>query len=340
MRHIREIDEGTWTVLMIQVENEIAVFGSDRRNRKLWRDHSPASNQAFEQGGYDDDLRYSADCLSSRWIRSLTDAGAEVYPLPFFANFVSGTKLVDWMVGGAPGEDVATYLDNCPNLTFIGRNHYLATDCTVSDMRAGLDEYRVGRNLPSITETNSGPDAIDARLAYLSIGEYGAPLFAPWALDISYPTPYHPYVLLDGTIANGGPGLRDCYTSIGKAMEQISTYAGTEALKVFMSARPGDSFSSVQDICGSKVTVGGQDNGQAIVIHPKPNEFWIVGYRCHVTIDSEQACWPALKQIRVESGCWDKGRWKMEGECWYVINQSNQTIGLTLDVPQVVRVYW
>ena len=71
-------------------------------------------------------------------------------------------------------------------------------------MRAGLDEYRVGRNLPSITETNSGPDAIDARLAYLSIGEYGAPLFAPWALDSSYPTPYHPYVRLDGTIANGG----------------------------------------------------------------------------------------------------------------------------------------
>lgn len=357
MRHIKEIDEGTWTVLMVQVENEIAVFGSDRRNRKQWRDHSPASNQAFEEGGFDDELKFSAQRFASRWIRSLTDAGTEVYPLPFFANFVSGTKLVDWMVGGAPGEDVGAYLDNCPNLSFVGRNHYLPVDCSVNDMRAGLDEYCVGRNMPAITETNSGPDPIDARLAYIAIGEYGAPLFAPWALDISYPTPYHPYVLTDGTIANGGPGLRDCYTSIDMAMEQISTYAGTDRLKVFMSARPGTEFSTVQDICGYKVTVGGQDNGQAIVIHPAPpdaagrsvrssgpdassgNEFWIVGYRCHVSIDSEMAHWPALKNIRVERGHWDHDQWHREGEWWYVVNQSTNTIGFTLDVPQAVRVY-
>jgi hypothetical protein len=340
MGHIKEIDEGTWTVLMVQVENEIAVFGSDRRNRKLWRDHSPASDKAFQDGGFTDDLAYSAQRMSARWIKSLTDAGNEVYPLPFFANFVSGNKLVNWMVGGAPGEDVATYLQNCPHLSFVGRNHYLSNDCSVNDMRAGLDEYRVGRNMPAITETNSGPDPIDARLAYISIGEYGAPIFAPWALNISYPTPYHPYVLADGTIANGGPGLRDCYTSIGKAMEQISTYAGTEVLKVFMASKPGSQFSSVQDVNGAKVTVGGQADGQAIVIHPSPNEFWIVGYRCHVTIDSELARWPALKQLRVESGHWEKGRWQMEGECWYVINQSTNTIGFTLDAPQVVRVYW
>jgi len=340
MQHIKDIDEGTWTVLMIQIENEIAVFGSDRRNRKQWRDHSPASNRAFEAGCFDDDLQFSAQRFSSRWIRSLTDAGAEVYPLPTFANFVSGTKLVDWMVGGAPGEDVGTYLDNCPNLSFIGRNHYLPVDCTVNDMRAGLDEYRVGRNMPAITETNSGPDAVDARLAYVAIGEYGAPLFAPWALDISYPTPFRPYVLADGSIANGGPGLRDCYTSIGKAMEQISTYAGTDRLKVFMSSRPGQEFSIIQDIRGSKVTVSGQDNGQAIVIHPAPNEFWVVGYRCHVSIAGELARWPALKQIRVESGHWDRDRWQMEGECWYVVDQSANVIGFTLEAPQTVRVYW
>jgi hypothetical protein len=235
---------------------------------------------------------------------------------------------------------VATYLDNCPNLTFVGRNHYLPVDCTVNDMRAGLDEYVVGRNLPSITETNSGPDTIDARLAYLSIGEYGAPIFAPWALDISYPTPYHPYVLPDGTIANGGPVLRDCYTSIGKAMEQISTYAGTAALKVFMSSKPETGFSSVQDVRGAKVTVGSQADGQAMVIHPTPNEFWVIGYRCHVAIDSELARWPALKQIHVESGQWDRDQWLKKGECWYTVNQSTMSIGFTLDAPQVIRVYW
>jgi len=76
------------------------------------------------------------------------------------------------------------------------------------------------------------------------------------------------------------------------------------------------------------------------VIHPAPNEFWIVGYRCRVSIDSELARWPALKQLHVESGHWDGDQWKMEGECWYVINQSTNSIGLNLDVPQAVRVYW
>jgi hypothetical protein len=339
MGHIKEIDEGTWTVLMVQVENEIAVFGSDRRNRKLWRDHSPASNKAFRDGGFTDDLAYSAQRMSARWIRSLTDAGNEVYPLPFFANFVSGNKLVDWMVGGAPGEDVGTYLQNCPYLSFVGRNHYLPDECSVNDMRAGLDEYRVGRNLPAITETNSGPDPIDARLAYISIGEYGAPIFAPWALNISYPTPFRPYVLGDGTIANGGPGLRDCYLSIGKALAPVSYYAGTDKLKVFMSRVPGERFSIIEDVDGAKVTVSGQDDGQAIVIHAEPNEFLAIGYRCRVSIASEMARWPELKRIRVESVCWDEDRWQVEGECWYVIDQSASIIGFSLDTPQAVRVY-
>jgi len=339
MAHIKEIDEGTWTVLMVQVENEIAVFGADRRNRKLWRDHSPASNEAFQAGGYTDDLRYSAERLSARWIKPLTDAGAEAYPLPLFCNFVSGNKLVDWMVGGAPGEDVGTYLKNCPQLSFVGRNHYLPPDCSVNDMRAGLDEYRVGRNMPAITEANSGPDPIDARLAYIAIGEYGAPIFAPWALNISYPTPFRPYVLGDGTIGNGGPGLRDCYLSIGKALAQVSTYAGTDKMKVFMSRVPGESFSIVEDVNGAKVTVTGQDDGQAIVIHAEPGEFTIVGYRCRVTIATEKACWPDLKQIRVESGRYEGDGWQQEGVCWYVIDQSASVIGLRLDTPQVHRVW-
>jgi hypothetical protein len=123
MEHLREVDSETRTVLMVQVENEIAVFGSDRRNRKLWRDHSPASNRRFAERGFDDDLRYSTWSLSSRWIRRLTDAGHAAYPLPFFLNYVGGT-IVDWMVGGAPGEDVATYLDNCPHVSFVGLNLY------------------------------------------------------------------------------------------------------------------------------------------------------------------------------------------------------------------------
>ena len=340
MQHIKETDAQTRTILMVQVENEIAVFGHDRRNRKRWRDHSPASNERYARMGFTDDLRYSAWRLSSAWIKPLTDAGTDIYPLPFFCNFVPGNKMLDWMVGGAPGEDVATYLENCPNLAFVGLNHYLPAECSVNDMRAGLDEYRVGRNISAITEANSDTSAVGPRLAYIAVGEYGAALYAPWALNVSYPTLHSPYVQEDGTIANGGPALRDCYLSLGKALPQVSYYGGSKALKVFMSRAPGEAFSIVEDVNGAKVTVTGHDNGQAIVIHPQPNEFWIVGYRCEVTIATEMARWPALRQIHVEAGFWDKNLWQPGGACWNGIDQSAQTISLFFTPPQAIRVYW
>lgn len=339
MEHIKKIDAQTRTILMVQVENEIAVFGADRQNRKLWRDHSPASNQIFAEKGFTDDLKYSAWRFSSNWIRRLTEAGGKAYALPFFLNYVGG-KIVDWMVGGAPGEDVATYMENCPFISFVGLNLYLPPESSVNDFRNALAAYRVGRNLPAITETNSGRDPVAPRLAYIAVGEFGAPIFAPWALNISYPGPYQPYVLSDGTLANGAYALRDCYMSLSKALSLISYYAGTERLKVFMSRLPGQGFAETKDVKGAKVTVAGENNGQAIVIHPAPNEFVIVGYRCDVSLWNEMFTWPGLRKIHVEKGRWVGDNWKSEGEPDYSISQAAKTLGVALDTPQVIRVYW
>jgi hypothetical protein len=345
MEHIKAVDEETRTIVMVQVENEIAVFGADRRNRQQWRDHSPASNRRFEEMGFTDDLRYSAWRLSSAWIRRLTDVGAQAYPLPFFLNFVGG-QIVDWMTGGAPGEDVATYMENCPNLSFIGLNLYASRKSSASDFRARLGAYRVGRNVPAITETNSdsGPNA--PRLAYLAVGEFGAPIFAPWALHVSYPTPFEPYVLEDGTIAHGGPALRDCYLSLQKALPLIAYFAGTGKLAVFMSPFPGEGHSEIRDVNGAEVRFSNapwgthESDGQAIVIHPAENEFLIVGYRCGVSIPTPMARWPEAKRVRVEHGTWERGEWKREGDYPYNLNQSNSTVGVGFDKPAAVYIHW
>ncbi len=339
MEHIKKVDAQTRTILMIQIENEIAVFGWDRQNRKYWRDHSPAANKLFAEKGFTDDLRYSAWRLSSNWIRRVTDAGGQVYPLPFFLNYVGG-KLVDWMVGGAPGEDVATYLENCPFISFVGVNPYLPGESSVSDFRAVLNDYRVGRNIPAITETNSDNTPVAPRLAYIAIGEFGAPVFAPWALNTSTPTWYQPYVLEDGTLAHGAYALRDCYTSLTKALSQIAYFAGTDKLKVFMAHLPGQSFSGIKDVNGTKVKVGGEDNGQALIIHPEPSEFLIVGYRCHVTIYGEMFTWPALRELHIEKGSWVGDKWKKQGEPYYGIDQSERSLNLELETPQAIRVWW
>jgi hypothetical protein len=351
MRHIKEVDSQTHTILMIQVENEIAVFGEDRHNPKLWRDHSPASNQRFKDHGFTDDLKYSAWDLSYNWIRRITDAGAAEYPLPFFHNYVGG-KVADWMVGGAPGEDVATYLKNCPSLSFIGVNSYFCAEwradatcaresqATIDDLREPLRRYRVDRNLPAITEINSGATPVTSRLAYVAVGEFRVPIFAPWALTVSFPESYEPYILTDGREANGASALRDTYTSLMKALPQISYYAATDKLKVFMSDLPGQRFTRSEEVNGFTTTVTGEREGQAIVIHPSGHEFLVVGYRCEVSWHDAAFIWPEMKNLNVKRVVWAGERWKSDGEASYTVDQSNKTLSVDLDSPQAVLLTW
>src|SRR5215469_15565418 len=351
LEHIKEVDSQAHTILMIQVENEIAVFGEDRRNPKLWRDHSRASNQRFADHHFTDDLRYSAWDLSYNWIRRITDAGAAVYPIPFFHNYVGG-KIADWMVGGAPGEDVQTYLDNCPNVSFVGVNSYFCAEwrpdnscgresqATVEELREPLKRYRVGRNLPAITEINSGKTSITPRFAYIAVGEFGVPLFAPWALTASYPEPYQPYILSDGREANGAPTLRETYTALGKALPQISYYAASGKLRVFMAYSPGQRFTETTDINDAKVTVSGEHDGQAIVIHPSGHEFLIVGYRASVSWDDPAFRWPEMKTVRVNRVAWDRDHWSRDGQPAYNLDQSHHSLSVDLDSPQVLLVSW
>jgi hypothetical protein len=351
MSHIKQIDSHTHTILMIQVENEIAVFGVERHNPKMWRDHSRAANKRFAENGFTDDLKFSAWDLSFNWIRRISDAGAAEYPLPFFHNYVGG-KVADWMVGGAPGEDVETYLRNCPNLSFVGVNSYFCEEwssdyscqresqATLDELREPLSRYRVGRNLPAITEVNSGASPIAPRLAYIAVGEFGVPMFAPWALTVSYPENYSPYVLGDGTLANGAFMLRDAYSSLSKALHQISYYAGTDNLKVFMSRLPGQRFSQTADVNGFPVTVTGEDNGQAIVMHLSGHEFLLVGFRAAVSVRDQAFRWPEMKKLSIENVSWAGDHWRKDGEPNYNINQSLTTLHVELDIPQAVRVSW
>ncbi len=338
LEHIKAIDHASHTFIMIQVENEIAVFGADRHNRDMWRDHSPAAERSFRDAGATDDLRFSAESLSSQWIQPLTSAGHAVYPIPFFLNFVDG-HLAEGMVGGTPGEDVVTYLARCPDLSFIGLNYYQSSPetCTVETMRQTVRPYRTGRNILAITETNSHRCAFTARLAFIAIGEGGAPLFAPWCLTVSYPTWHEPYVLEDGEIGNGTLELNACYTVIQQALAPICSYAQTDQLRVFLSPLPRHAFRDEQSMMGATVHVSGEHDGQVIVVALASGDLVIAGYRCFVSVATEMAIWPHLQHIRVERGEWHGWAWVPHGELFYQIDQSRQRIDMTLDVPMVVR---
>ncbi len=211
---------------------------------------------------------------------------------------------------------------------------------TLEELRAPLMAYKISRNIPAVTETNSSKTPLTSRFAYVAVGEFGAPIFAPWALTDSYPEAYEPYVLADGTLANGAPALRDAYISLTQALPQISYFAATNSLKVFMSRLPGQRFSETADVNGFSVTVQGEHDGQAMVIHKSAHEFLLLGYRTSVTFDDPAFQWPPMRSVKVESGYWTAGRWVKSGEPAYGVNESSKSLDVELVTPQAVRVSW
>jgi hypothetical protein len=211
---------------------------------------------------------------------------------------------------------------------------------TVEELREPLLRYRVDRNLPAITETNSGNSPIASRLSFLAVGEFGVPIFSPWALTVSYPENYQPYVLPDGSLGNGSPALHEAYTALEKVLPQVLYFASTDKLKIFMSRVPGQPFSDSAVINGSKIKVFGSDNGQLIVIHPSGHEFLLVGFRSGALFHGPAFEWPAIKNVRIQRIAWNGDDWSRDGAASYNVDQSGQNLSLDLDVPQAVLVSW
>jgi hypothetical protein len=134
--------------------------------------------------------------------------------------------------------------------------------------------------------------------------------------------------------------LRDAYLSLSKALPQISYYAATDKLKVFMSHSPGQRFAQTEEVNGAKVTVSGERDGQAIVIHPTGHEFLAVGYRSSVSLKDPAFQWPEMRNVQVMKVYWAGDHWNKDGEPGYSVDQSNMTLYVELDTPQVVLVTW
>jgi hypothetical protein len=65
-----------------------------------------------------------------------------------------------------------------------------------------------------------------------------------------------------------------------------------------------------------------------------------VGYRVHVAIFGERFTWPALREVHIERGAMVDDRWTKQGEPYYYVDQSEQSINIELETPQAIRVWW
>lgn len=171
------------------------------------------------------------------------------------------------------------------------------------------------------------------------MGEYGAPLFCPWALNVSFPEWGEPYVLANGELANGADGLRRAYVALRSALLPIALASGEDRLKVFLS----HGREEVRDVRGVRVAAINGADGQAMVIHSSDNEFLVIGWRSAVTIQTPISRWPQLKRAKIEAGRWDGARWIPDRTAKFlgIAEQSDGVFRIRLfEEPATVRISW
>ena len=107
-----------------------------------------------------------------------------------------------------------------------------------------------------------------------------------------------------------------------------------------MADSPGQRFTQTESVNGFQVTVSGERDGKAIVIHLSEHNFLVIGYRANISWKDAGIEWPHMKGIHVERVRWSVDHWIHDGEPEYGVDQSHQSLELALEIPQAVLVNW
>ena len=173
MRHLREKDGDTGTVLMVQVENEIGFLGDAR-------EHGTEAEKAWEMGKERDEERFQAAAYA-RYAEAVARAGKQEYALPMFVNAALNSRdrkpgeypsagpldhLMDIWKAEAPSIDLV-----CPDIYDPGFPDWVA-------------RYHRPENPLFIPEIRQEP-ANAARVFYV-LGRHAALGFSPFSIDNSW----------------------------------------------------------------------------------------------------------------------------------------------------------
>jgi beta-galactosidase GanA len=339
MKEVRRLDEGRNTVLMIQVENEVAIIGdaADRGPEAMrafagpvperliqevklldastplgraWRTNGARAAGSWpEVFGKDDAARevFAAWSLA-RYTGAVAAAGHDVYPLTMFVNaalYRPGARPGEYPSGGPLPHLMTVWRAAAPSI------HVLAPDIYLPNFGEWCDRYgrdaRYGNAL-FVPEMKNGPDAA-ANLLY-AFGAYGAIGTSPFAIDT-----------ID---AASGAAVGEAYRLVDELTPALLAASATPG------ARGGvllDSATQRRDVAVGKYVLhfahdrtwewspdakapGIWPHASAIVLATDPDEFIIAGTAVIVTFDVPKGAPPArVGLLSVEAGHFAGGRW-------------------------------
>jgi hypothetical protein len=338
MRHIREIDEAQRTVIMMQVENEPGLIGTDR-------DYSEASDRLFNaqvptelmsylhkhRSGLTLSLRaqlsrcgfrrsgtwsqvfgdFAPEAFSAwhiaRYIDAVAVAGKEVYPLPMYVNA--------WLIephaerpgrypsGGPTPHVLDIWKAAAPHVDLIAPDIYYPK----------FYDYALPYDRPDnplfVPEVNFMP--FFGAHAFMTFATFNGLAFAPYAID-------------EGVGSQGwsfrSAEFEDSYRVLTPLLAVIARYRNTGKMHaVIQGVSPGENYPAL-DIHLSGETVAAMveftvplslEKGRArgIIIELAPRDYIIAGAGFRVTFRELEGPLRDSQILSLEEGTFERGKW-------------------------------
>jgi hypothetical protein len=336
MRHIRETDSAQRTVLMVQVENEVGVFGSTR-------DRSAEADRAFQAdvpAALIDDLtqhrgRLSPE-LASAWtgkggswsgafgggaaaseifmsweyasyIGQVTAAGKQEYAIPMYVNAqlpAPHERPGEYPGGGPHPSYLEVWRAAAPAIDFFSPDVYW------SDFGHWCDLYSENANPLFVPEARND---VGPYWAFYAFGEARAFGFSPFAIDDI------PDAAASPDEARKSPlvGAYSVLSQLSGILPQAQSEGRTRSVLLSVSSLRGSQTVSLggylfQASLARSYPANAieQDNGAMIILQQAEGEFLIAGSALRVTVssDPERASAPA-GIASVEEGTLENGQW-------------------------------
>lgn len=209
MRHVREVDSATRTVIMIQLENEVGLLGDSRdrckeaneafagpvpkelmdylqknkstllpETRKLWDDGGGRTSGTWEEvfgKGAGADEAFMA-WYYARYMNRISELGKQEYPLPVFVNAwlvqPQDKQPGDYPSGGPQAHNHDFWRAGAPQIDILAPDIYLSNFAEIAT------QYSRNGNPLFIPETRG-----DAANAFYAIGQLDAQMFSPFGIE-------------------------------------------------------------------------------------------------------------------------------------------------------------
>jgi hypothetical protein len=333
LQHIKSADEADRTVLMIQVENEPGMFGTDR-------DYSETANRLFEAAvprellSFLDSHRqqlsapmaeiWNKSPKSGRWkqvfgdlapeafsawlvsnyINTVATAGKHEYPLPLYVNvwLIEGVERAGrWPSGGATVNVMDVWKAAAPAIDIVAPDIYYPKFYDVAA------QYTRPDNPLFVPETNFNPYFVG--FAYTTFGRFNGIGFSPFGIDDT---------------AKGGQGaaigslFEDTYRVLRPVLPLILRYQYTGKLHTILqgiangedwkqSIRVGDRLAANIDFTAAFDPAKGRACG--MIIELGPDDFVVMGTGFDVTFRELDGPLRDAQLISIEEGTFQGEQW-------------------------------